>query len=83
MAEKIEIEGQYVIDTDNLAMCVSETTDTFGFGRKQQDEVVSVNKKNMEDDFRESVIFPFGDICGQSCISNGTKQGNMACVGVN
>ena len=68
-----------MIDTANLAMCVSETTDTLGFGQKNE-EVVSINRKNMEEDYRDSIIFPFRDTCGQSCNSDGTEQGNTSWV---
>ena len=73
MAEKMEVEGQEVIDTENLALCVSETTDTFGFGRRDHGGVVSLNRYNAEDNYLDSIIFPFGDICGDTC--NGTEQG--------
>ena len=73
MAKKLEVEGQEVIDTENLALCVSETKHTFGFGRRKHDEVVSINRENVEDNYRDSIVFPFGDICGDTC--NGTEQG--------
>ena len=73
MAEKMEIVGQWVIDTENLALCVSETTDTFGIGRRDHDGVVTINRENAEDNYLDSIIFPFGDICGDTC--NGTEQG--------
>ena len=63
-----------MIDTANLAMLVSETTDTLGFGRRNE-EVASINMKNMEEDYRDSIILPFGAICGQYCNSDGTEQG--------
>ena len=34
----------------------------------------------MQEDYRDSIIFPFRDICGQSCNSDGTEQGNTAWV---
>ena len=80
MAEKMEIEGQEVIDTENLALCVSETTDTFGFGLRDHGEVVSINRKNVGEDYRDFIILPFVDICGQNCSSNGTEQGIIAWV---
>ena len=73
MAKKLEVEGQEVIDTENLALFVSETTDTFGFGRRDLNEVVGINKENAEDNYLDSIIFPFVHICRETC--NGTEQG--------
>ena len=80
MAEKMEIEGQEVIDTENLALCVSGTRDTFGCGRRDHGEIIGINRENVEDNFLDSIIFPFGDICGDTC--NGAEQGITAWIRV-
>ena len=65
----MEIDGEEFIDTNNLAMCVSETTDTIGFGRRNQTTVDSINTKDMEEEYHDSIILPLGD-------DNGIKWGN-------
>ena len=65
----MQIEGEKIIDTDNLAICVSEATDTIGFGRRNERDVVSINRNNEEEDYHDSIILPLGD-------DNGIKRGN-------
>ena len=80
MAGKMEAEGQEVIDTENLALGVSETTYTFGYGRRDHDGVVSINRENVDDNYIDSIIFPFVDICGETY--NANEQGSTAWVRV-
>ena len=65
----MQIEGEEIIDIDNLAICVSEATDTIGFGRRNQSEIVSINRTNKQEEYHDSIILPFGD-------DNGIKRGN-------
>ena len=73
LAKKLEIDGEEVIDTGNLAMCVSETTDTIGFGRLNKSATVSINSKNVKEEYRDSITLPHDDDDG---IRRGNYRGN-------
>ena len=77
LGEKLVVNntnGTEVIRETNVALAVSETNTTIGFGRSVEQDLIIIDNETRSGRYQDSVILPMADICSISGICESGKS---------